>query len=214
MKSYISIVFALLACFAAGAQTNNERNFLKEYETNQTGLVSKSDKLAIVYQPSPEWGRVILAKDFDSSKPIYVEFVSRTNVSSLLYILRPEYGFRFSAISEDGEMIEPTRQGAKYGKKFDDLKTVDREAIAMNNRGTPMRDIAGPHNSWIPVGTPMFTPDELFKFKTPGKYTITIEAACFASQEWPPRPTPPMTNYYLAKFPPVKLTVIKKEEVK
>lgn len=203
MKSYISTVIVFLLCFAGLAQTNSEKTVLAEFEKNHTGIVSRSDKLAVVYRSSP-----------DSSQPIYVELISTTNVSSLLYILRPEYEFRFSAFSESGEAVELTHKGAKYGRHFDDLKTVDRDAIAMNNRGTPMRNIAIPPGSWIPLGTPMFTPDELFNFNKPGKYTMTIEAACFASRDFPPRPMPPATNYYLVKFPPVKIQVVKKEVVK
>lgn len=211
MKPYIFTVIVLLYCLVAVAQTNQvEKNILTEFENNQTGVVSRQDKLAVVYQPSPEGTRVVLAKEFDSSKPIYFELISTTNRPFVLYILRPEYGFRISASTETGEQIQPTHKGAKYGKNFDALKGYDDEAIPPQR----WKVIASLPNSNSGYGMPMPAPDELFKFKKPGKYIMTIEAACFASRDFPPRAGDKSTNYYLVKFPPVKLQVVKKEDGK
>lgn len=206
MKSYTSTIIALLTCLVASAHTNNERNVLAEYEKNQTGIVSRSDTLAVVYKPSPEGTRVVLAKEFDSSKPIYFDFFSTTNRPFVLYNLRPEYGFRISAATETGEPVKPTHKGAKYGKNFDALKGYDDEAIPPQRWKT----VAGLPNSYHGYGARMPAPDELFNFKKPGKYTMTIEAACFPNRYFPPHPRP-KTNCYLVKFPPVKIQVVKKE---
>jgi len=208
MKSLITVI-AFLSCFIASAQTNQEKNILEWYKTNQTGIVSTSGRLAIVYTPPPYGMNPVSAKEFDASKPIYYQHFSTTNVPSFLYILRPEYQFHFFMLAENGDVVEPTRQGAKYGRLYDDLKTLDwHNTIGINNRGDPMRDIAGiPDRPGTPFSIP--SPDDLFKIPKPGKYTLTIQAACFASREWPPQ-----TNYDLIKLPPVRLTIIKREDEK
>jgi hypothetical protein len=221
----ICIITILLHCLVAFAQTNNERNVLEEFGKSRPGVVSRNENMAIVYQPFPAIYHQLHAiyqpfpgktpdaqlTQFNSSDPIYVRFVSTTNKPSLLFMLRPQYEFRFSAVSENGEDVEVTHLGAKYGRYFDDLKSVDNDAIAMNNRRTFMRSIADVYGSDIDLGTAMLTPDELFRFKKPGKYTMTVEAACFASRDFPPKLGSIKTNYYLVKFPPVKLQIIKEE---
>ena len=127
-------------------------------------------------------------------------------------MLRPEYAFRISAFSEDGLPVEPTRKGMKYGSKFDTLKEYSDAAINKAGRRPPYWDIASPPSQFSDSGENIPPPEELFNLSKPGKYTMTIEAACFACRYFPPPPGDNATNYYLVKFPPVKLTVIKERK--
>ena len=209
MKSLITVI-AFLSCFIASAQTNQEKNILEWYKTNQTGVVSSSGRLAIVYTPPPYGMNPVSAKEFDASKPIDYRFISTTNVPSFIYILRPEYQFHFFMLAENGDVVEPTRQGAKYGRLYDDLKTLDwHNTIGIDNRGNYIYGPADiPYHHPGPA-TSIPSPDDLFKIPKPGKYTLTIQAACFASRDWPPQ-----TNYDLIKLPPVRLNIIKREDEK
>lgn len=134
MKAFIFLIAILLTTFTAPAQTTEKENVLTKYKESQTGIVSQQDGLAIVYQPSPEGTHIVLANSFDADKPIYYNLFSISNKPALLYVLKPEYEFRFSVFAASGESVELTPLGANYGKRFDDLKTVDPDAIAMNNR--------------------------------------------------------------------------------
>jgi hypothetical protein len=198
----------------AVAQTNQEQGILAEYEKNQTGIVSRSQySLAIAYTPSgndiPPGG--VSAKEFDSSKPIYFQVYSTTNKPFVFFILQPQYGFRFSMSSESGEVVMPSRKGAKYGSNFDNLKIFDADYIDTAGRRYPYWNVTA-RVDFPEVGKRIPPPDDLFDFKKPGKYIMTIEAACFASRYYPPHPGDQSTNYYLVKFPSVRLTVVKKEK--
>ena len=92
----------------------------------------------------PSAGFVPVA-EFDSSKPIFIGFGLTTNEVSLLFALQPEYGFRISAASESGEPVEPTSNGAEYGRKFDVLKGYEKEAI------NPLYGFGRPPH-WVRIG--------------------------------------------------------------
>ena len=211
MKCYSLLTFFWLSYYTAGGQANQERNILIEYEKNQTAIVSRSKyPLAIAYTPPgndiPPGG--VSAKEFDSSKPIYYQVYSTTNKPYIFFILQPQYGFKISASSESGEVVMPGIKGVKYGSNFDSLKIFDTNHIDTTGRRYPYWSVTASVD--VPeIGRRISPPDELFDLKKPGKYTMTIETACFVCRDYPPRYK--STNYFLVKFPPVTLQVIKKE---
>jgi hypothetical protein len=212
MKALIFLIAILLTASTAPAQKTVKENVLTKYKANQTGIISQQGGLAIVYQPPPEGTQMVLANRLDSSKPIYYSYYSVSNKPSQLYVLKPEYQFKFNLVTESGVNVKPTRVGANYGMRFAELNTVVPAAIEMNNRGTPMHDIALLPDLSSGYGPSIPAPEKLFSLKKPGKYTMTIEAACFASKDYPPGNRGPLiSNYSLVQFPPVKLTIIKKE---
>ena len=202
------------------ANPTNAWNYFEVFEKSQAGGVSKAptNNILVMYLPDDAIMNLWSANVFDSSKAIYFGFALTTNKYSVILALKPEYGFRMSAVTENGEPVSPTSKGSRYGKSFDQLKGFDKKAI------DPTRNV--PHYSYMPhfciVGptneTPSFeaiaTPDELFNFTKPGKYTMTIETACFAKGDYMPNINSSTTNYSLVKFPPVRLQVIKKDNGK
>jgi hypothetical protein len=233
MKKYIFAIFVGFYSIMATAQTNNKNtdifvaanptnspNFLEEYKRLHLGVISETRSNLLVIYLSESDDVYHWAKEFYSNKHIYFGFALTTNKVSVLVVLKPEYGFRISAVTENGMPVEPTSEGAKYGRSFNDLKGFDKQAIDPTRNKPhysymPHFDIVGP-TSDAPRFDKIATPDELFTFQKPGKYTITIETACFLKDDYMPHINSNTTNYYLVKSPPppVKLTVIKKEDEK
>lgn len=153
------------------------------------------------------------ADDFPADKPIEFGSGSETNYDYTVLMLRPEYGCRLFAKSEDGKEVQLTRTGKHYGEKFDAVKAYNKDLLDWTlvpgryNPKTPCRTIAR-HD--IPYISRIFpAPQKLFNFEKPGKYTMWIELQYFARPD-----LPHSTNLYLVRFQPVKLTVIKKEDQK
>jgi hypothetical protein len=217
MKPYFfaTIIFFIINS-ATIAQTNQEnRDILAELGKEQTGIIARQDKLAVVYCSLINHV-LVSAKEFDSSRPIYYGFALTTNKVSVLFLLRPEYGLRISVVNEKGETVAPTRQGAKFGRYFDVLKGFNKDAIdptkGKAHGRAPNWQVVGPRDDISFLGSfAIPAPDELFDFKTAGKYVVKIETACFLKQDFIPNIRSDTTNYTLVKFPPVKLQVIKKE---
>jgi len=214
MKLYVFL--ACLCSAAMFAQTNQDRrDFLDEFDQYKTGVVCRSKEgLAIIYCPPINGTKMVDARTFDSSKPIHFGFVLMTNRASVLFILRPEYGFRISAVTETGELVTPSSKGSKFGRYFEDIEGFDKSVIdpkreqshgAVPNwyHVSPADHVPGLYDSLPP-------PDELFNFKKPGKYTMRIESACFLSRESIPHIHSNSTNYYVVKFPIVELNIIRR----
>jgi hypothetical protein len=205
MKSWILLTFSLFS-FHAMCQDN----FLKSHEMHRSALITNSGPLAVLYAPpNPGRQRRAITK-FDSSEPIQYGFCSVTNLGRIVLILRPEYGLKISAYSQEGKRVEPTREGAKYGENFDALVAFEAKAIEKRKARPPY---------WYGAGTPdviprlvrsIPAPDELFRFKEPGNYTINIELACFVSRSFPPNSNANPSDYQLIKFPGVNIPVLKK----
>jgi hypothetical protein len=148
---------------------------------------------------------------FPADKPIEFGSGSETNYDFVVLMLRPEYGYRLFAISEDNKKVQLTRTGEKYGKKFNDIKGFNKSVLDWTrvpgryNPDNPCRTYARHDMPYISRIFP--APQDIFNFEKPGKYAMWIELQYFA------RPAlPGSTNLNLIKFPPVKLTVIKKED--
>lgn len=216
MKRSFIVTGALIACLSAIAQDDETSvNVLNQMETNKTVIVVRQGRLAVVYCSLVNH-TFVSVKEFDSGRPIYYGFAMTTNKYTDMFLLRPEYGLRISATGEDGRLVELTGVGSMLGRHFDDLKEFDKKVIAPN-QGKSQDPIRNPQMVTPPYTTAIIEysispPDQLFNFKTPGKYTVTIEMACFLSREYIPHIQNNSTNYDLIKFPPVKLTVIKEEK--
>jgi hypothetical protein len=147
------------------------------------------------------------ASYFPANKSIPFGFISATNYNYEVYILRSEYGYRILCKSEAGEQVKPTRLGARYGAKYDELKEYNNNALDWtvgngNNANRPFWAMVY-HDQ--PSLTRIFPPpDQLFNFDKPGKYTLWIELQCFAR---PYLPYP--SNLYIVRLPAAKLQVIK-----
>lgn len=146
------------------------------------------------------------ASYFPADKPIWFGFGSTTNYSYYVFMLRPEYGYRILARSEDGQVVKPTRLGASYGEKFDKIKGYD-EALdwTRGHGGNSVRPFMDYAHRDLPSLDRIFpSPQELFNFDKPGKYTMWIELQCLSRSF-----LPNATNIYLVRFPPIQLQVIK-----
>jgi hypothetical protein len=202
------IGFYLIIVTAQAGSTNTE-NFLEACKMDHIGAISetRSNLLVIFLSKSDDVGH--WAKVFNANKHILFGFALTTNQVSLLFALRPEYGFRLSAATENGKPVELTSRGAKYGRNFDELTGYEKNAIdpSLGGGRSPHWFVIGP-SSDRPMFGSLPSPDELFNLKEPGQYTMSIETACYLKGDYTLKIDNP-TNYCLVKFPPVKLTVIK-----
>lgn len=218
MRYLFFAAVALIACFSVDAQIiDYNANVLNEMETNKMAIVIKQERLAVAYCSLVNH-TFVSVKEFDSSRPIYYGFAMTTNKYTVMFLLRPEYGLRISAIGEDGRLVEPTAMGSKLGRHFDDLKGFDKKAIDPNHGKSHdpffnSQEVTPPYTTAI-IEYSISPPDQLFNFKTPGKYVVTIETACFLSRDFIPQIQNNSTNYDLIKFPPVKLQIIKNNDEK
>lgn len=203
MKAVLNF-FALnlfLAVIAHPDSTNST-----QYEFPQTWVVSETrSNVFVVFM-----GDHPVVPGVSADKPLRLGFRSATTNSYDILILRPEFGYKVSAVSSSGRLIETTRKGAKCGKKFDLIRGWDRNVLDMSrtrdhpNSESPYWLVAHPE---FPIGRELACPEELFKFDKPGKYTMSIELQ-FLSYPRSSR----STNAYLVRLPPVKLEVVKEEE--
>jgi hypothetical protein len=165
----------------------------------------------------------LAASRFPADRPIGVGFYSTNSRSYEVFRLAPEYAYRISAKSENGEAIAATRLGARWGRKFVQVAAYDKRTldwssadyVEYSERGKTSlgrsRIYAGGRPFWtvahqaLPNIEKVFPPPEyLFKFEKPGRYTLYVETQCFS------RPlSAGATNLYLVRFPPVKLSVFK-----
>jgi hypothetical protein len=150
---------------------------------------------------------VVPATNFPADRPILVGYSSTTAAVYNLLMLRPEYGYRVSATSESGVLMEKTWKGREYGAKCDEVKGYLERAID-TSRGSPgfhWHFATQPETEdEFHLSQQLSAPSELFRMDKPGKYTVRIEAQCLC------RPFPPRTtNFYVVRFPPVLLPVIK-----
>lgn len=157
---------------------------------------------------------------FPADEPISIGFCSTTDQIYEIYRLAPDYGYRLSARSEDGQLVQTTELGTQCGKKFDKandygINAFDRSGAYYD--GNILRHAYGGGYSYRtlairdePALQAVFPPpQDLFNFEKPGNYTLWIEYQCFY------RPFPPAsTNLYLVRFPPLKLQVLKREDAK
>lgn len=141
------------------------------------------------------------ARQVDS--PLCFGFVSTNQMAYYVFPLKPEYGYRLSAVSSDGKPVQRTRRGADFGARFETLKKWDKSKLAP----PPHRWQRGPFvmiasDRLSPSNLP--APDELFRFEKPGDYIINVEVqvlSCpFGSN---------FTNAYPVRFPPVQVRVVK-----
>ena len=213
MKYLFFTAVALVACISIDAQIiDYNANVLNGMESNKTAIVVKQERLCVAYCSLANHVFVPVT-EFDSGRPIYYGFAMSTNKYTVMFLLRSEYGLRISAIGEDGRPVELTAMGSKLGRHFNDLKGFDKKAIDPNHGKSrdPFlnpQDVTPPYTPSI-INYLISPPDQLFNFKTPGKYIVTIETACFLSRDFIPHILNSSTNYDLIKFPPVKLTVVK-----
>jgi hypothetical protein len=151
---------------------------------------------------------------FLSDTPVRFGFSSTSNMYYDIFMLRPEYGYRVFAKSENGERLEATRLGARYGEKFGEIRGYDKDTLDFSRRrGDRHPDRERPYYvgkaaqgfSGLPRSLP--APEELFRFNKPGKYIMWIEMQVLCC----PSGRGAAGDIYLVKFPPVGLQVIKKE---
>jgi hypothetical protein len=217
MRSYGYLILAILELYLGRAQAQTGTNFdwLQMYSEHQLATVSRpSDRLVMFYCPHSPTGKLLSAKEFDASQKIDFGFILTTNIlHSVLFVLKPEYGFRISAMTESNSVVLLTKLGKRFGSHFNDVGVFDKNVVEVDPRDPPRR-----MPNWVYVsfrdeqpslGHNLPSPDQLFNLPTPGRYTIIIEAACFVGDD--PIPQINSTNYHLVKFPPVKLQIIKKE---
>jgi len=166
--------------FGIVAQTANTNGNLMASFGNEWGcVVSKpSSNTAVVFayptQGTPDHYRPL--GFFPAEEPVIIGFCSTTERDYESLRLAPEYAFRISARSEDGEVVGTTKLGASYGKRFDEVNGYDKneldrsgvfyEGCAIHHYyagGRPFWTIARPHapTSVQKVFPP---PGELFKF--------------------------------------------------
>jgi len=151
---------------------------------------------------------------FPSDKLVRFGFSSATNMNFDIFMLRPEYGYKLFATSEDGERLKATRMGAHYGQKFGKVRGYDKDILDFSRRRAdrhPDRERpyyagrAAQGFSGLPRSLP--APEELFRFGKPGKYVMWVEMQVLCC----PSGRGAAGDIYLVKFPPVGLQMIKKE---
>jgi hypothetical protein len=206
MRPLIVTVFSIACSLAFPQKSQSQSSFVDRYENDLVAIVSRSaSNLAILFFPPVDGNRVVLATNFPASQDIRFGFASTANAGSFVCKLLPEFAFRISAVSTSGECVRLTRKGSKYGRHFGEINGFDKRMIETSRRG-PYWTLVAPQDS-VPESSNRFPPpDELFDFERPGKYTVTIQAACLASPRIFPLRT---TNFCLVKFPPVKLQITK-----
>jgi hypothetical protein len=212
MKTFFLITFLGIFPLLSFAQSNQGlEDVLKDYEQYHSGVVSKSgNALAIVYcQPEGIYRPNV--DSLASDKPIHFGFVLTTNSYSVVFILLPEYGFRISATTTNGEPIKFTREGSRFGRYFDHVVGFDKHFIDPT-RNERHGSIPNWYNVWpsdqMPnVGNALPAPDDLFEFKKDGYYKMKIETACFLCLKFTNTIQVDPTNYSVEKFPSVELTI-------
>jgi hypothetical protein len=197
MKPFI-ISLALCLLFNATAHSVETNRFA--FDTLNSVISAPRSNIVVVFT-SHEQG----AAHFAADQPITFGFLAMTNTDNKVFMLSPEYGYRISATDENGQSVETTSTGRGYGRLFEDIKGVhDKSALDMTwilgyRRAAPYAAYA---TEVIPsLGRKLPAPQELFKFRKAGGYTVTVELQCLYS-----------TNLYLVRFPPVKLQIIKTEQ--
>lgn len=202
MKTIVTRAFFFLSILTACAGGTNTF-FIYQVENC---VVSGQQSNMVVYFEGPHKNDAVL----DADKPFNYGFQSTISNYFQLFILRPEFGYKISAKGEDGNAVELTRLGAKYGSRFSEINGYKKGIFDM----TPGYSHVSPY--WAYAANPgpprpLPAPDKLFKFKRPGRYIMSVEVKCLY------RPVPPpgesyKTNLHIVQFPPVKLTVVKEDK--
>lgn len=210
------IVFLLLCCYLVSKSETNETGSVRErFEREHIAVASKSQNgVVMMFLPSKDRKPDVSAPIFSAGKPIRFGFCSTGSAPAVLFILLPEFGFRISAFAENGDKVELSHQGARFGKRFADLEGYDKRAIDTSRSKPPHWYIAAPSDTMPTLESTIPSPDDLFNFSHSGRYTMIVEASCFLGKRFPPPAGSHATNYVLVKFPPVKLQIIKEDPQK
>lgn len=205
MKS-ISFAIGLLLVIAAKAGFAGETN---KADTNLFNLFAG----LTISETQSNIALVLFDKTHDHphglalDKPISFGFITATGVFNI-YLMKPEYGCRISAVSESGKIVPRTRTGKKYGRAFDLVKKWDRNCL---DKSGPNADRWRPYWTLARPGFPSVKKlpalHEFFNFEKPGRYEVTIEMQVFSHAFHSSS-----TNAYLVKLPPIKLQVVKDAE--
>lgn len=199
--TYSFLLIVIFATAVVGGETNH---LFVNLVPNCVVSVSSSNML--VWFQSPHENNA----DFPSDREIAFGFQSTATHNYQVFMLRPEYGYRFFATAENGAIVEPTALGRQYGSKFGTAHGFDSEVVGMTHDYN--------HNKYYWTYAPTLVPaldqllpaaDKLFRFNKPGRYTMRVTLECLCR----PGPQPPMnsypSNFCLVKFPTVTLTVVK-----
>ena len=197
------IIFVWLSAVAAGAAD------LRLPDPDQTRVIleqSVSDtrsNICVVFFTAHPQGT-------STGNPIRYGFVSATNITHNLLLLRPEFGCRIIARSEDGKLVPRTKLGARYGQKFDALThwVWDKKKLATKETGSgdPQRPYWTLARHAFPAVLEFPSLDRLFHFPTPGRYTVTISFK-IAAYSYGTR----LSQASLVELPPVSFDALKRE---
>jgi hypothetical protein len=111
---------------------------------------------------------------------------------------KPEYGVKIKMTGPDGREVSKTTLGKSFGSKFDQLREFTDSRLDCIDAWGPYRE-----NPGLGGGRPLPRPEDLFKMRDPGAYTLTVEMQMFH------RAAPGSNDKYwtLFRFPPVTIHV-------
>lgn len=191
-----SVLLGIRICANAGSTQ------LDEFILGQAISEPRSNLCAVVFTNSyPHSGLV------SATNPVSYGFVSTTNISYQIFILKPEYGCRISAHSKNRLPIKKTKTGVRYGEKLDLFKEWKWDEAKLTDKASGSGDLRRPYWGVARCGMPSVRQlpplKDLFEFQGPGRYWVTVEfqvGACPLKAR--------STEAYLLRFTPVTFETI------
>lgn len=167
----LSIIFATALMFGSDGFENADRKRSSDTLSSLNNEVTSQvrSNLALVLPLSTPGNRL-------SDRPLQIGFVSTDGNPRLVFLLRPDYGFRISAVSEKGEALPFTKKGIAFSNELKMAKGYDKAILAkFFSRGGPRGISSLTMASDKPSSVEFPSPDSLFQFPRPGQYTLTME---------------------------------------
>jgi len=148
---------------------------------------------------------------FPADAPLAFGFGTSLDKPLDVIALKKEFGYIISARSLEGFEVEKTSSGRDYGSRINECWRWAEEQFDTTKgqgslRGAPYLNVA--KISTVNFSRRLPPPDDLFHFKKPGHYVLSIEVQCLVAPYGASNPT----NAHVVRLPPVSLQVVKEEK--